>query len=97
MPGLSPPVMHNLPDAAEREAGGQLFPVTQWTQVAAAGAGDVAALGAVCERYWEPARRFLRALGAEEEDAGDLVEEFFAKWQISRAAWARLSDLTTRI
>ena len=39
-----------------------------------------AAMSEVCARYWQPARKFLRALGAGAEDAEDLAQEFFAKW-----------------
>lgn len=71
-------------DQSHREAGG-LFPPTAWSRVAAAAAaGETetarAAMSEVCGRYWQPARKFLRWLGAGEEDAEDLVQEFFVKW-----------------
>ncbi len=66
------------------EAGG-LFPPTAWSRVAAAAvAGEPekarAAMSEICERYWQPARKFLRFLGAGEQDAEDMTQEFFAKW-----------------
>lgn len=58
----------------------RVFPATAWNAVEAAGAGDAKALGDVCSRYLEPARRFLRSLGAGVQDAEDLAQEFFAQW-----------------
>lgn len=62
-----------------------LFPPTAWSRiVAAAASGEPekarAAMSEVCARYWQPARKFLRSLGAGEQDAEDLVQEFFSKW-----------------
>jgi len=39
-----------------------------------------AALSEVCLRYWQPVRKFLRLLGAGEQDAEDMTQEFFSKW-----------------
>lgn len=74
------PGNENQQGACRAEATARVFPPTRWTQVAAAGGGDALALEEVCARYWEPARKFLRALGASEEDAKDLAQEFFADW-----------------
>ncbi len=68
-----------LPDSATAQTD-RVFPATAWNAVEAAGAGDRQALGAVCARYVEPARRFLRSLGAGAQDAEDLAQEFFAQW-----------------
>ena len=73
-----------IPPVPPCEADG-IFPPTAWSQVAAAAAaGETgkarAAMAQVCGRYWQPARKFLRALGAGEQDAEDLTQEFFAKW-----------------
>jgi RNA polymerase sigma-70 factor (ECF subfamily) len=38
------------------------------------------AMSEVCTRYWQPVRKFLRYLGAGEQDAEDLAQEFFSKW-----------------
>lgn len=63
-----------------------LFPPTAWSRVVAAAAANGepekarAAMSDVCARYWQPARRFLRFLGAGEADAEDLTQEFFTKW-----------------
>ena len=72
----------NIPSSLEP---GGLFPPTAWSRVAAAAAaGETekarAAMSEVCARYWQPARKFLRFLGAGEQDAEDLAQEFFAKW-----------------
>jgi len=62
-----------------------LFPVTAWTLVrrvqrggAAASAGQ--ALDALCRNYWEPVRKYLRALGCREEDTADVTQDFFASF-----------------
>ena len=67
--------------ASSLESAG-LFPPTAWSRVvAAATSGEPekarAAMSEVCARYWQPARKFLRALGAE--DAEDLAQEFFCE------------------
>ena len=63
-------------------ATGGMFPPTAWSRVAAAGETETAraAMSEVCGRYWQPARKFLRWLGAGEQDAEEMVQEFFAKW-----------------
>lgn len=37
-----------------------------------------AALDTLCTLYWEPVRRYLRALGCPEGDVADVTQEFFA-------------------
>ena len=76
--------MPGTPPESQLEAGG-LFPPTAWSRVVAAAASGEpekarAALSEVCARYWQPARKFLCALGAGAQDAEDLTQEFFAKW-----------------
>ncbi len=58
------------------------FPVTCWTQVAAAqGHGDRAsrALNELCGLYWPPVYAFLRRKGESPADAEDITQGFFAK------------------
>lgn len=76
--------MPGTPLESQLDAGG-MFPPTAWSRVAAAAAAGEpekarAAMSEVCARYWQPARKFLRFLGAGEQDAEDLAQEFFAKW-----------------
>lgn len=64
---------------------GGLFPPTAWSQIqAGSGTADssvvAAALDEICRRYWEPARKYLRALGCGAEDAEDIAQTFFANW-----------------
>jgi len=62
--------------------GGARFATTQWSVVVAAGrGGDTAAhdaLAALCKRYWYPLYAFARRRGANEHEAQDLVQGFFA-------------------
>jgi len=62
-----------------------LFPLTAWTLVRRLQAGETAtdaeaALDSLCTTYWEPVRRYLRALGCTENDAADVTQEFFASF-----------------
>jgi RNA polymerase sigma factor (sigma-70 family) len=62
-----------------------LFPVTAWTLVRRVQAGEELqtaeqALDALCKTYWEPVRRYLRALGCREEEAADVTQDFFASF-----------------
>jgi RNA polymerase sigma-70 factor (ECF subfamily) len=62
-----------------------LFPVTAWTLVRRVQSGEAAptaeaALDSLCKTYWEPVRRYLRALGCREEEAADVTQEFFASF-----------------
>jgi RNA polymerase sigma factor (sigma-70 family) len=62
---------------------GGIFPATAWSRIllgGGSGPGARAALEDVCQRYWQPARKFLRGLGCAEQDAEDLTQQFFAKW-----------------
>ena len=70
------------------DGGAARFRTTQWTVVLAAG-GDGpqsdAALDAFCRTYWYPLYAFLRRRGEPAEDAGDLVQGFFA--QLLAQSW----------
>jgi RNA polymerase sigma-70 factor (ECF subfamily) len=58
------------------------FETTHWSEVFAArqqGSGARAALESLCEAYWYPLYVFVRRQGQREEDAKDLVQEFFAR------------------
>jgi RNA polymerase sigma factor (sigma-70 family) len=60
---------------------GQFAP-TRWTQVLQArgeSAEAQAALGELCEAYWQPVFSFIRHEGRDEETARDLTQEFFAR------------------
>ena len=62
-----------------------LFPVTAWTLVRRVQQGGVAqsaeqALDALCRTYWEPVRKYLRALGCREAESPDVTQEFFASF-----------------
>lgn len=63
---------------------GGLFPPTAWSRIAAVAREDgeetQEALEELCQRYWHPARKFLRSLGCSEHNAEDLTQKFFAKW-----------------
>ena len=58
------------------------FPSTLWSKLFAAGAPDSTqrreALNVLLQRYWKPVYCYLRRCGCGEEDAKDLVQEFFA-------------------
>ncbi len=57
------------------------FQATRWSMVLAARERRTpegeAALGWLCERYWQPLRTWARARGLTPEDAEDLVQSFF--------------------
>lgn len=62
-----------------------LFPVTAWTLVRRVQHGVAApsaeqALDSLCRTYWEPVRKYLRALGCREEETADVTQEFFASF-----------------
>jgi RNA polymerase sigma factor (sigma-70 family) len=68
--------------AQELAAGGHGFATTRWSLVVAAGKGDckaAAALGELCELYWEAVYVFLRRGGQCPDDAADLAQGFFAR------------------
>jgi len=60
----------------------EVFAPTRWTVVLRA-RGDTpeakAALGALCEAYWQPIFRFLRRSGRNEDSARELTQEFCAR------------------
>ena len=60
------------------------FPTTHWTQLAALRAAPTterrAVLSLLIERYWRPVYLYLRQKGYTNEDAKDLVQEFFTTW-----------------
>ena len=59
------------------------FPTTRWTLViAAADPGSResrSALAELCERYWNPLYAYLRHRGFPQDEAQDLVQEFFVR------------------
>lgn len=62
-----------------------LFPATAWTLVRRVQGGEAVptaeeALDSLCKTYWEPVRRYLRALGCREEETADVTQEFFASF-----------------
>jgi RNA polymerase sigma factor (sigma-70 family) len=59
-----------------------VFATTHWTLVLRAKGDDPeasAALGELCQIYWNPVFRFLRREGRDEDNARDLTQEFFAR------------------
>ena len=61
---------------------GDSFAATRWTLVLRS-RGDSeparAALGELCEAYWNPVFRFLRTEGRDEDAARELAQESFAR------------------
>lgn len=58
------------------------FAPTRWTLVLQARGESPeaqAALGTLCEAYWQPVFRFLRREGRDEDAARELTQEFFAR------------------
>lgn len=55
------------------------FLTTNWTQVLAAGEGQVEALEQLCQAYWYPAYAFFRRMSCKPQDAEDLVQSFFER------------------
>jgi len=75
----------NRPDTADENrppvSPGNFAP-TRWTQVLRArgkSAEAQAALGELCEAYWQPVFDFIRRSGHHEDAARDLTQEFFAR------------------
>lgn len=61
---------------------GSVFPVTPWTVVASAGAGDTLgreAMETVCRLYWAPLYAFIRRSGHAPAEAQDLTQGFFVQ------------------
>jgi RNA polymerase sigma factor (sigma-70 family) len=60
------------------------FTTTHWSVVLAAGqtASDAAtnALNQLCQIYWPPIHAYIRRLGYNPADAGDLTQQFFARF-----------------
>jgi len=57
-----------------------VFDTTRWSLVLTAGSdGACDALEELCEVYWPPVYAYVRRRGYSEEDAKDLVQEFFAR------------------
>ena len=63
---------------------GDLFPLTHWSVVLAAGRSQAepeiagAALAELCQTYWGPLYTFVRSRGYTVHDAQDLTQSFFA-------------------
>ncbi|MDB4265472.1 hypothetical protein N9891_01840 [bacterium] len=57
------------------------FPETSWTVLAEAtlngGEPEKAALGALCERYWQPVAAMIRSRGGPKDRVEDLTQDFF--------------------
>jgi len=72
--GPSPDSESGAPDGA--------FPATHWSQFVAlragVGAERTAILNFLIQRYWKPVYCYLRRSGCGEEEAKDLVQDFFA-------------------
>ena len=72
--GRSPDSEVGSPDGA--------FPATHWSQFVAlragVGAERTAILNFLIQRYWKPVYCYLRRAGSGEEEAKDLVQDFFA-------------------
>ena len=78
----------------DSESGGAegTFPATHWSRLAALHAATPADRDAILNnlicRYWKPVNCYLRRAGSTEEDAKDLVQEFFATC-LARELFAR--------
>lgn len=73
--------MGNLSDSISHQASSGFAP-TRWTLIQRARGETVearAALGELCEAYYQPVLRFLRCEGRDEEAARELAQEFFAR------------------
>lgn len=72
-----------MTDSAASQDRPQIFPLTQWTVIVAAGATpspeSAAALERLCQAYWYPLYAFVRRGGHSAPDAQDLTQEFFAR------------------
>lgn len=69
------------PNPDPRPEGPRWFPSTHWSRFASLRAGESAerrqALDFLLQRYWKPVYCYIRRCGWSEEDAKDLVQEFF--------------------
>ncbi len=68
---------HNA--SLKSNAWGVHFPVTEWTRIESAQAGDAASRDDMYCRYATPVFCYLRALGADHETAKDLTQDVFVK------------------
>lgn len=71
---------------------GAAFPTTRWSIIVGAREGESEARRKahdfLCERYWKPVYCYIRRWGCSEEDAKDLVQEFFVDC-LSRDVFAK--------
>lgn len=77
------------PERAPRQ---RRFGTTRWSLVRkAAGADGGEAASRLCRAYWEPVFQFFRRQGADEDEAKDITQGFFAKLhgQLAKADPAR--------
>ena len=77
-------VMAMLPNDTEMGGSRRSFPTTHWSMLAAVRGemteGHRAVLNLLIERYWKPVYCYVRRRGHGNEDAKDLVQEFFTSW-----------------
>lgn len=73
-------------DKTDVGGGRKSFPTTHWSQLAAVRDGMTAehrdALNFLIRQYWKPVYCYLRRRGYGNEDAKDLVQEFFTSWLV---------------
>ena len=78
---MKPASNTSQPAEAERGDPPGAFPLTLWSKLMALRDGDDAGRRAVLDflirRYWKPVYRFVRRFGYDDEQAKDLVQEFF--------------------
>lgn len=62
------------------------FPTTHWSMLAAVCGemtdGHRSVLNLLIQRYWKPVYYYIRRRGHSNEDAKDLVQEFFTSWLV---------------
>jgi RNA polymerase sigma-70 factor (ECF subfamily) len=77
-------VMAMLPNDTEMGGSRRSFPTTHWSLLVAVRGemteGHRAVLNLLIERYWKPVYCYVRRRGHGNEDAKDLVQEFFTSW-----------------
>lgn len=77
-----------MPRRDETEMGGSQvgFPTTHWSMLAAVRGtmtdGHRNVLSLLIQRYWKPVYCYIRRRGHSNEDAKDLVQEFFTSWLV---------------
>ncbi|MBX3747110.1 MAG: sigma-70 family RNA polymerase sigma factor [Verrucomicrobiae bacterium] len=99
-PGPAPPAPgREVPADTPPDSAGRRFPVTHWTVVLAAAAGEGTksqeALASLCAAYWHPLYAFIRRQGSGPHDAEDLTQEFFRQF-LGRNALARVQPAAGR-